>query len=152
MTTTNYSVYSIPIYFLMNLAPHVYSVALITDRSLSRYNNANPTAPSNKESFRKRATAATYSRWERAVAAHSNGYENFPLLIAAVVLGNMAKLDAGTMNRAIGAFMALRAAYIVAYVNIETQKWSHLRSTIWSVATGVSLWVMIKAGNVLSKQ
>lgn len=152
MTTTNYSVYSIPVYFLLNFAPHIYSVLLITDRSPARYNNANPTAPSNQESFRKRATAATYSRWERARAAHSNGYENFPLLVAAVVLGNMAKLDAGTMNRAIGAHLVLRAAYIVAYINIESQRWSQLRSMIWNVATGVCLWVVVKAGNVLSKQ
>ncbi|KAL8929279.1 MAG: hypothetical protein Q9208_001362 [Pyrenodesmia sp. 3 TL-2023] len=121
MTTTNYSVYSIPIYFLMNFAPHVYSVALITNRNPARYNNVNPKASSNLDSFRKRATAATYSRWERARAAHSNGYESLPLLVAAVVLGNMAKLDAGTMNWAFGAFLVLRAAYIVAYIKIETQ-------------------------------
>lgn len=136
----------------MNFAPHIYSVFLFTDSKPARWNNANPKATSNLDSFRKRAHAATYSRWERARAAHSNGYENLPLLVAAVVLGNMAKLDSGTMNWAFGTFLVLRAAYIVAYINIESQQWSHLRSVIFNVAAGVCLWVMFKAGNVLSKQ
>ncbi|KAL8900826.1 MAG: hypothetical protein Q9207_005503 [Kuettlingeria erythrocarpa] len=152
MTTINYSVYSIPIFFLMNFAPHVYSVFLFTDNAPARWNNANPKATSNLDSFRKRAPAATYSRWERARAAHSNGYENLPILIAAVVLGNMAKLDAGTMNWAFGAVLVFRAAYILAYINIESQQWSHSRSVIFNVASAVCLWIIFKAGNVLSKQ
>ncbi|KAL9008938.1 MAG: hypothetical protein Q9173_005988 [Seirophora scorigena] len=147
---TNYSVYSIPIFFTMNFIPHAYAAILFTGGSPKRFDNVNPKSSATLESFRKRTTAATYARWERAKAAHHNGYENLPLLVAAVVLGNMAKLDAGTMNWSFGTFLVLRAIFILSYIFVESQTWSALRSMTFIISAFQCLWIILKAGNVLS--
>ncbi|KAL8988258.1 MAG: hypothetical protein Q9177_002642 [Variospora cf. flavescens] len=147
---TNYSVYSIPVFFIMNFIPHAYAAMLFTGGSPKRFDNVNPKSSATLERFRKRASAATFTRWERANAAHHNGYENLPLLVAAVVLGNMARLDAATMNWTFGTFLALRAVFIYAYINTESQKWSALRSVVFIITLLQCLWIIMMAGNVLA--
>ena len=132
------------------MAPKIYADYLITGASPSRFNNVNPRSPAWHENFRKRTTAATYAKWERAKAAHTNGYEAWGPLLAAVTLGNIAKLDAGTMNWALGVFMVLRAVYIVAYIRISDVKWSALRTVIWNAALLDCMYLVVKAGNVLA--
>ncbi|KAL8646132.1 MAG: hypothetical protein Q9226_007001 [Calogaya cf. arnoldii] len=119
MAPTNYTVYSIVVYFVLNFIPHTYSTLIFSDGSTKNWDNANPKSAAVREKFQKRVSAATYLRWERARAAHNNGIENFPLLIAAVILGNMAKLNAGVMNWTFGSFLILRAVFILAYIEIS---------------------------------
>ncbi|KAL8725058.1 MAG: hypothetical protein Q9166_007589 [cf. Caloplaca sp. 2 TL-2023] len=136
----------------MNYIPHAYSVLIFSGGSLKYWDNANPKSTAVREKFQKRIPAATYARWERARAAHNNGIENFPLLITAVILGNMAKLDAGTMNWAFGLFVLLRAIYILAYVEITDRKLSFFRTFVFNVSIFQCLWVIIKAATVLANQ
>ncbi|KAL8684740.1 MAG: hypothetical protein Q9224_006157, partial [Gallowayella concinna] len=102
----------------MNSVPHLYSILIFSGGSVKKFDNANPKSTAVREKFQKRVSAPTYARWERARAAHNNGNENFPLLVAAVVLGNLAGLDAGTMNWMLGAVLLTRAIYILAYIEI----------------------------------
>ena len=147
----NYSIYAIPVFYVLNLVPKVCGDIIITGSTMSHYNNANPRSSAWQESFRKRTTAATYARWERAKAAHTNGNEAWPLLVAAVTLGNIAKLDVGSMNWALGLFMVFRALYIVAYIQIADNKWSWLRSIIWNAALLQCMYLVVKAGNILAQ-
>ena len=152
MAPTNYSVYSIPIYFLMNFIPHTYSTLIVSNGSVKNWDNANPKSTAVREKFQKRVSAATFTRWERARAAHNNGIENFPLLIAAVILGNMARIDVGTMNWTSGTFLALRAIFIMAYIGISDRRLSYFRTVVFNISVFQCLWILFKAGNVYASQ
>ncbi|KAL8858887.1 MAG: hypothetical protein Q9178_004566 [Gyalolechia marmorata] len=152
MAPTNYSIYSIPIYFLINFIPHTYSTLIVSNGSPKNWDNANPKSTVVREKFQKRVSAATFTRWERARAAHNNGIENFPLLIAAVILGNMARIDAGTLNWTFGSFLALRAIFIVAYIGISDRRLSYFRTVVFNISVFQCLWILFKAGNVILRQ
>ena len=150
MISPNYSVYAIPMFYVMNLIPHFYSSQILNHEFSSTSWGVSPRSSTMHDSFRKRASTDSYARWERLRAAHNNGLETLPLLVAAVILGNMAKLNAAYMDGMIGAFVGLRAMYILAYVNTVRQKWTFVRSIIWGASTYLVIDVMIRAGNVLA--
>ena len=67
-------------------------------------------------------------RWN---AASANALENFPLFVAGVVLGVVAGVDHGSMNGLMTLYTVARLAYAVAYVAIESERFSYLRSVLW---------------------
>ena len=102
MTTPNYSIYAIPAFWLIAFAPHAYSAALIHRGTNGRVENANPRGASIAEMYRKSLDRATFGKVERARAAELNSFENLPIFAAAVICGNMAGLDVGTLNSVSG--------------------------------------------------
>ena len=98
MTTTNYSIYAIPAFWLLAFAPHFYSSALIHRGTNGRLDNANPRGASFAEMCKKSLDRATLAKVERARAAEANAFENLPVFAAAVICGNMAGLEVGTLN------------------------------------------------------
>lgn len=102
MTTSNYSIYAIPAFWLIAIAPHAYSSALIRRGTNGRLDNANPRGASFAETYRKSLDRATFGKVERAKAAEANAFENLPVFAAAVICGNMAGLDVGTLNAVSG--------------------------------------------------
>ena len=76
--------------------------------------------------------------------------ENLPLVVAAVVLGNMAKLDPGRMNFVLGTFLATRAAYTVVYAQVENEKLSIFRTVLFFTGLGELLYLIVGAGNILA--
>ena len=98
MTTTNYSIYAIPAFWLLAFAPHLYSGALIHRGTNGRLDNANPRGTSFAEMYKKSLDRATLGKVERARAAEANAFENLPVFAAAVICGNMAGLKVGTLN------------------------------------------------------
>lgn len=98
MTSPNYSIYAIPAFYILALAPHVYSGALLNRGTNGRMDNANPRGSSFSELAKKSLDKATYARFERTKAAGANSFENIPLFASAVICANMAGLDNGTMN------------------------------------------------------
>ena len=98
MTTTNYSIYAIPAFWLIAFGPHFYSAALIRRGTNGRVDNANPRGDSFAAMYKKSLDRATLGMVERARAAEANAFENLPVFAAAVICGNMAGLDVGTLN------------------------------------------------------
>ena len=147
----NYSFYTIPVYCILTYLPYWYSVLTIQNSSKDRWDNANPKSTKHIDSVQKSVTADTYGRYERGKAAHNNGLENFPLLIAAVVMSNMARLDFGMLNGMFGVFFALRIAYTVAYIRISGVNASYFRSMMWMFSVSILMYINIRSGQVLSK-
>lgn len=77
--------------------------------------------------------------------------ENMALFIAAIVLGNMANLENGTLNWGAGSFLVLRALYTVAYIKIESKKGSFTRTAVWAAGVMVCLVMIVKAGGVIAR-
>jgi hypothetical protein len=64
---------------------------------------------------------ATKERITRAEGAQQNGFENIGLFAAAVVAGNIAKLDNRTLNMLSGTYVASRLLYNYIYLTNDTE-------------------------------
>ncbi|KAF2658590.1 hypothetical protein K491DRAFT_713527 [Lophiostoma macrostomum CBS 122681] len=144
---SNYSFYSIPLYWFISLCPHWYAVNLIKTSNNGYWNLANPKAAKTEEGYQKAVPAEIYDKYERSQAAHRNMIENAPLFIGAVVVGNVAGLPTATLNQAVGAYIGLRVLYATLYINVRSQKYAPIRSLIWLSSVALLFGVYIKAGN-----
>ena len=95
-----------------------------------KYDNNNP-----------REWAGRLAGWQqRAMAAHSNGFEALPLFIASVLVAQMGQGDQGRIDTLAVAFVGLRVVYVAMYLtNLGT-----LRTLVWTaaVATNVALLML----------
>ena len=146
----NFSLYAIPAFVVLTLFPHAYALRIIKNANNQKWDNSNPRSTALKESARKSVPASVYARYERAEATHANSMESLPLLIGAIILGNMAKLPVSTLNTVAGGYLALRVAYIYAYINTETVSRSAIRSVLWGTSLGSLLYLVVRAGNELA--
>ena len=96
----NYSFYAIPAFYVLNLVPQVYGATILKNANNGNSDHANPRTHPN--TLKKNTPKEIYGRFERAQAAHNNGFENLPLIAAAVICGNMARLDPSTLNTVAG--------------------------------------------------
>jgi uncharacterized MAPEG superfamily protein len=64
---------------------------------------------------------ATKEKIIRAEGAQQNGFENVGLFAAAVVAGNIAKLDNTTLNYLSGGYLASRVLYNFVYINNQSE-------------------------------
>ena len=92
MTTSNYSIYAIPAFYILALGPLLYS------NTLTRLDIVNPRGTSFSESRKKSLDKATLARFERARSAHLNALENLPLFASAVICANIAGLEVRTFK------------------------------------------------------
>jgi len=80
---------------------------------------------------------------KRALAAHNNSIEAFPLFATGVLLALWANADVTTTQNLCVVFICSRIAYLICYwVNINV-----LRSTVWTVGFVCSVWLMALAFN-----
>ena len=140
--TANYSWLSIPAFYIINLLPHAYANALLS----KRYDNASPRSVNAVEKYKKALTPTDFARWERAENAHRNGSENIPILLAAVAIGNFARLDVDTLNAVTGLYLISRIVYPVVYIQVTRRSSSLARSVLWAFGVGLNLYLMIKGG------
>ncbi|RAL01464.1 MAPEG family protein [Aspergillus ibericus CBS 121593] len=76
-------------------------------------------------------TRRQLNRLKRQEAAHANAIEGFPLFVAAMLVALHTDLPNDTIN-GIGAWYTVsRVAFGLAYVLIESEGWSFLRSVLW---------------------
>jgi uncharacterized MAPEG superfamily protein len=111
--SSNYSLHSIPVYWLIALYPHAYSVrpttfhlyflqlttpqqGLFKAATNGHRNNANPRGTSTLSHYRKICSKDVFEKAERAEACHMNSMENAPFFVGAVVAGNLAGLPPST--------------------------------------------------------
>ena len=150
MATTNYSIYAIPAYWFLALIPHAFGVQRIKKANNGRWNNANPKSTAYHATMEKSVPAEVFATYERSEAAHKNAMENLPLFATAVILGNMAKLPANTLNTVVGAYLGLRVAYTFAYINTTSQRLSFVRTGIWAASVSSLIYLLVRSGNVLA--
>ncbi|KAF2823356.1 hypothetical protein CC86DRAFT_372332 [Ophiobolus disseminans] len=143
----NYSIFSIPLFWLISLYPHAYAISLIKSSNNNKWDNLNPRGIATNASYQKHVPAECYALFEKAEAAHKNGLESAPFFVGAVVLGNVVGLGALTMNIFSGSYLALRTLYTVLYLRCTTQETSRLRSLTWMASVGCVVGVYVAAGS-----
>ncbi|KAJ4324318.1 hypothetical protein N0V94_001376 [Neodidymelliopsis sp. IMI 364377] len=142
----NFSLYAVPAAWALSIAPHFYAA------SLGKFDNKNPRTYTRDTEGDQSIDKATKAKIIRAEGAQQNGFENLGLFAAAVVIGNVAKLDNSTLNTLSAAYLASRVVYNVLYVGGTTDMLSNLRSVSFLTGVGIIWTFFIKSGNVLRNQ
>ena len=126
---------SIPIVCLIIAAILIFvtkiPVAIAMARLDGRYDNSNPRA----QMSRLQGFGA------RAIAAHQNAIEAFPLFAAGVLTALWAAAPMQWVEGLAILFVCARVVYMVLY----WLDWSTLRSLVWTVGLVASLWLMVLA-------
>lgn len=78
---------------------------------------------------------------QRALGAHQNAIEAFPLFAAGLAVALWAQADSHTINLLALIFVVARLAYTVCY----WVDWDKLRSIVWFVALVCCYWLMALA-------
>ncbi|KAF2000666.1 hypothetical protein P154DRAFT_575721 [Amniculicola lignicola CBS 123094] len=130
----------------------LYLISTIKNANNKKWNNANPRGIETNAMYQKQVPNSVFCKYERCEAAHKNLLENAPLYVGAIVLGNVARLDALTMNVATGLYLGLRVVYVALYVNTVNRRLSYLRTLNWVASTAILFTVIIKAGNKMASQ
>lgn len=81
----------------------------------------------------------------RLQGAHQNGLESFPQWAAAVILAQVAGVDNTTLNAATTVYLGARLAYTYVYATNTTRTKAMLRSTLWMIGVGATVWLMTAA-------
>jgi len=149
LSSSNYSIYAIPVYYIFTLIPHAYAITIAKNANNGQWNNASPRSTTWNEKVQKSIPAAVFARHERAEAAHKNGMENSPLIYTAIILGNVAQLPNETLNSLVGLYLLSRVGYTYAYINIENNNQSWVRSAVWALGVGFAMSLIVMAGNKL---
>lgn len=113
---------------LTALLPKLHSLRL--SRKEGQYDNNHP-----------REWAAKLTGWQqRAMAAHTNGFEILPLFVGAVIFAHLAHADQGRIDLLAIGFVALRLAYVAMYL----MNLGALRTLVWSagVAACIALFLL----------
>ena len=106
-------------------------LALAMNREKGGYDNRNPRA--------QQARLSGYGA--RALAAHQNMVEAFPLFAAGLLAALWAGADGAWLHGLALAFLIARVAYTLLYLADRAL----LRSLVWSVGFGASIGLMIAA-------
>jgi len=157
----NLALISIPAYYVLCLAPHVYGVTLATSGDMSKHNNANPRSTSYADKLKQTLGNEKYETFERAEAAQKNGFENMPLYVAAVfagllvetatLKGNVEKAGSGStgLDRFVYGWFAARVLYSISYISFSSQPLCFLRTLFYSVGTALAFEQLYRAAVVL---
>lgn len=115
--------------FIAGLLPYVASVA--AKAGLPGFDNNNPRVWIQKlEGARARANAA-----------QANGFEAFPFFAAAVIVAHLVHGPQARVDTLAMVFVAARVLYLPVYM----AGWGALRSLLWAVGIGATVWIWITA-------
>jgi uncharacterized MAPEG superfamily protein len=141
----NYSLYSIPAYYVLAMLPHIYS-AITVSRNKQNWDIASPRSEKFSALLKKTLPPDALGKYERARAAHNNMLsENMAFFVGAVLAGNMAGLNAGFMNNITAGYLASRVVYLICYIYIRRQRYAVMRTVAFNVGCAILMWVYVKA-------
>ncbi|CCG82564.1 Predicted protein [Taphrina deformans PYCC 5710] len=146
MSTTNYSLYTIPVAWVLSIAPHFYAASLAN--KVGKFDNTNPR--NSTEKLKAKMSAAQLGMYQRAEAAQQNGFENIGLFAASVVAANVARVPVSTVNSLSLFYLASRVVYNLLYINTESLPISNVRSVVFVGGIVSIMTLFVKAGNALN--
>lgn len=158
----NYPLLSIPAYYVLSLAPHVFANSYIISHGF-KPDNSNPHSASQGQKLSEKLPPNVVAKYERAESCHRNSIENLPLYTAAVFAGLLAERTTATglikgpdqgqqvtgLMGFVAAWFAVRSLYTVAYLQIESREKSFIRSGLWAVGTGLCIHQIYRAACVI---
>ncbi|KAJ7270724.1 hypothetical protein B0H12DRAFT_1229208 [Mycena haematopus] len=138
------SMYSIPAVWLTAFLP------TILIHKTRGYNNVEPRQSTSRIATDKGLQPAVAARILRMEGAHLNGYENLPIWIAAVLAGNIARLDNYTLNVVSLLYIGGRITYNYIYFNHTTEFQSLLRTGVYFGTLSMPMYLIFKAATKIA--
>lgn len=145
--TSNISLYTIPVAWFLSLAPHIYATQLYQSASSRQFDTRTPRTLMKLVADNQTIDAATKNRIIRAESAQQNGFENLGLFAAAVVAGNMARLDSMWLNGLSVGYLISRMVYTLIYINNTTGTLAATRTGVFASGLGMVCMLFVLAGN-----
>jgi uncharacterized MAPEG superfamily protein len=142
-TNISLSILSIPVYYVISVLPHSYAISLATSGKPLKWDNRNPRGIGHRAHLKSTLPPEKFARYERAEAASANALENFPVYTAAMILGHVAGVDKDALDRFAAAWLVLRVAHSLVYVNRSRHGWTAVRTGLYvaSIATCFNIFV-----------
>jgi uncharacterized MAPEG superfamily protein len=147
LAQTNISLYTLPLSWILCLAPRLYAAYLYTTTTSKPIDLLLPRALAARATADTTLTTSERDRIVRAEAAQANGLENVGLFAAAVVAGNVAGLSKVALNSLSLAYLASRALYSWLYVVGDKKGWALARTGVFFAGQGVLFSLFVLAGN-----
>ena len=144
----NLSLYTVPAAWVLCIAPHIYSVQLFQNAT-SKFDNKQPRFLVQSVVESQNIDVATKGRILRADFAQHNGFENLGFFAAAVVAGNMAKLDLFWLNGLTVGYVLSRILYDLIYIHNTTESLAATRSAVYMLGVADILTLFTMAANAL---
>ena len=123
MTIAEWSLLAAVLLYLLTIAP-------VKPIGYREFDNSRPRDPA----FYEKPLRA------RALGAHLNGIETFPFFAAAVLLAEFRGAPQGRIDTLASAFVAIRFAYVLAY--IFDKPWT--RTLLWNLGFFVNLAIFLQ--------
>ncbi|KAJ3572667.1 hypothetical protein NP233_g2938 [Leucocoprinus birnbaumii] len=136
------SLYSIPAVYFTAMYPHLLKVHTIM--GLTGFNNVYPRANTTEFTANKRVSPKLAGKVKRMEGAHLNGLEAFPLWTAAILVGNLARLDNEYLNKMSLGFIALRILFNQIYIYQESNAVGWVRTAVFFGALSCPATLLIK--------
>jgi uncharacterized MAPEG superfamily protein len=144
--TRNFSFYTIPAAWVLAIAPHVYATSLHDAKSpTQKFNPCSPRTLVPSLDSNPSLDTATKQTIIRAEAAQQNGFENIGLFAAAVVAGNVAKVDSWWLNTLSFGYLGSRVVYNLLYIGGA----GGARTAAFLSGVGMVMTLFVKAGNAV---
>ena len=140
--TANASIFALPVYWLLAMAPHFAALNVLGPA----YNNANPRSIEAQDEALKTLGETKFGLYERLEGTHKNAFENMPLFFAAVIVGNLAKLDAAQLNGIVWGYIASRLLYTILYASTSQGRASYARTLVFLSGVAMNHYLLIRSG------
>nr|GAT58079.1 predicted protein [Mycena chlorophos] len=148
------SLYSIPAVWFTAFVPWPFKTVLIFlhSNNVWGYGNVTPRLNTSRAQKDKSLPPAIAEKILRLEGAHLNGFENLPLWFAAIILGNMAKLDNYTLNVLSLSYVCGRLLFNYLYYRQENDWQGSLRSIVFFVCFSMPMYILLKSAAVIAAQ
>jgi len=143
-TTKNFSLYTIPVAYVLALAPHAYAV-----NASKTYDLRSPRTYSKLLEHDQTIDKATKDKIIRCESASANGFENLAFFASAVVAGNLAGIPTRALNFLSGGYVLSRLVYNFIYINNTTEHVAMMRTLVYFTGVAHIFALFIKSGNIL---
>ena len=152
MSTTNISLYLVPVAWFIALAPRGYTLVAYKLHSKSKQGveMRNPRALTAQAQGDSTLSPLIRDRIIRAESAQLNGAENLGFFAAAVVAGNAANLDTTLLNGLTLAYIGSRVLYNVIFVANSSEKFGFVRTLVFLSGIAFSSSLFVLAGKKIA--
>ena len=138
----NASIFAMPVYWVLMMVPHFVALSVLGPA----YNNANPRSTKGRDEAPMIVGEQKFSLYERLEGIHLNSLENMPLFFGAVIVGNLAGLDAQQLNGVVWGYIASRLVYSFLYASISSGSASYARTLVFMIGVFLNLYLLIRGG------
>ena len=145
---SNISLYLVPVAWFLALAPRGYSLIafLIYSKSEKGPELQNPRTFAQQVNNDSTLSPLIRGRIARAESAQLNGIENLGFFAAAVVAGNVAKLDPTVLNGLTIGYIISRIVHSLIFIHNDTNRFVFARTSVFFVGIGINLALFILSG------